>query len=375
MTKQCELCGAKWSKNCNVSFHLIPKDPVLRKKWVDACKLQKFIKHPDKLSSIKICSAHFEANSYVPNNNSNNYRFLKPDAVPSLNIEENHNLDEEEIEAVDTSEQLLCYVELQSQYLLNQSSDKTADLNDKNNDKVEDLNDLYDENTILLMEKTEESDNENSHNENAEQEISGWFTPINEITDDDDNITNTSSVRKTDRKIRQSAHFGQLTEEHFDSLKSRQIYLALMNKKLKEKEMKIRNLKKQNMRLSQKVEFYSKLVATFKGKKLITIEAARELLETGTPVLDALIKRKLELELEDKQKLEYTEDLQAFAITLHYYSSKAYNYVRQTFNNLLPNSRTIKKWMTDPGSPVSPGPTQQVSDDEVMFNDDTEENH
>lgn len=33
-----------------------------------------------------------------------------------------------------------------------------------------------------------------------------------------------------------------------------------------------------------------------------------------------------------------------FALTLHYYSPRAYEYVRQEFNNCLPHSKTISKW-------------------------------
>jgi len=36
--------------------------------------------------------------------------------------------------------------------------------------------------------------------------------------------------------------------------------------------------------------------------------------------------------------------LRSFALTLNFYSSKAYNYVRKKFRNLLPESSTIRKW-------------------------------
>lgn len=43
-------------------------------------------------------------------------------------------------------------------------------------------------------------------------------------------------------------------------------------------------------------------------------------------------------------KKKYSEELRKFALTLNFYSSKAYEYVNQTFKNLLPERSTIRKW-------------------------------
>lgn len=43
-------------------------------------------------------------------------------------------------------------------------------------------------------------------------------------------------------------------------------------------------------------------------------------------------------------KKMYTKELKAFAITLNFYSSRAYNYVRETFDLCLPSERTIRRW-------------------------------
>lgn len=54
-----------------------------------------------------------------------------------------------------------------------------------------------------------------------------------------------------------------------------------------------------------------------------------------------------------KQKGEYSELLKKFAITLHFYSPAAYEYLRQSLNNFLPHINTIRKWhnavVGDPG--------------------------
>lgn len=41
---------------------------------------------------------------------------------------------------------------------------------------------------------------------------------------------------------------------------------------------------------------------------------------------------------------QFDSRLKSFALTLHYYSPRAYEYVRQEFDNCLPHSKTISKW-------------------------------
>lgn len=41
---------------------------------------------------------------------------------------------------------------------------------------------------------------------------------------------------------------------------------------------------------------------------------------------------------------KYPEELRTFALTLHFYSSSAYSYIRKTFNNCLPHPKTLTRW-------------------------------
>lgn len=47
---------------------------------------------------------------------------------------------------------------------------------------------------------------------------------------------------------------------------------------------------------------------------------------------------------EDVSRGKYPPALRRFALTLHFYSPKAYGYVRSTFNTCLPHPRTVQKW-------------------------------
>jgi hypothetical protein len=41
---------------------------------------------------------------------------------------------------------------------------------------------------------------------------------------------------------------------------------------------------------------------------------------------------------------KFPPELRAFALTLHFYSSSAYDYVRTTFGKCLPHPTTLRKW-------------------------------
>lgn len=45
-----------------------------------------------------------------------------------------------------------------------------------------------------------------------------------------------------------------------------------------------------------------------------------------------------------KVKGRYSTSIRSFALTLHFYSAKAYKYVRKYWSNLLPHPATIREW-------------------------------
>lgn len=51
--------------------------------------------------------------------------------------------------------------------------------------------------------------------------------------------------------------------------------------------------------------------------------------------------------LEGPSRQKYSEKLKSFVLTLHYYSPRAYTYLRDTFNKTLPDPRTIRRWYAD----------------------------
>lgn len=61
-----------------------------------------------------------------------------------------------------------------------------------------------------------------------------------------------------------------------------------------------------------------------------------------------------------KKSKQYSPKLRAFALTLHFYSPRAYSYVRSVFNNRLPAISTIRKWFSSING--KPGFSQEAFD-------------
>lgn len=51
-------CDSYSDRGSNVSFHTLPRSPVLREKWTDNLKINM------KLKKILVCSKHFQPDDY-----------------------------------------------------------------------------------------------------------------------------------------------------------------------------------------------------------------------------------------------------------------------------------------------------------------------
>ncbi|RVE44549.1 hypothetical protein evm_010795 [Chilo suppressalis] len=105
---------------------------------------------------------------------------------------------------------------------------------------------------------------------------------------------------------------------------------------------KIRRIQRQNRYLKKKNESYKTLVSTLKEKFGLDRNAENDLMYKATVVelQKSLIKRSKQ----NKHPKLYTAPLRKFALTLHYYSTAAYKYVRDFYNKALPHPRTICRW-------------------------------
>lgn len=59
--------------------------------------------------------------------------------------------------------------------------------------------------------------------------------------------------------------------------------------------------------------------------------------------------------LGNKHREKYPEQVRHFCLALHYYSPRAYEYVRKAFNNHIPNEKSIKNWLSNSDLKADPG--------------------
>ena len=103
-------------------------------------------------------------------------------------------------------------------------------------------------------------------------------------------------------------------------------------------------------RLKKKAKSLKDITKELSDKNLIT-STCQEMLESnffGVPF--ALLKR---MNLKSGKGSKYSPELKSFALTLQFYSSKAYEFVSKTFNLALPHQVQVRKWYAK--VPAEPG--------------------
>ena len=88
MVRSCAAfgCTNKWKADSDITFHRIPKDVNLRKKWIQNIKREGKL---PKDENFLICSIHFEENCFQRDlqaelMGTKRKRLLTADAVPTL---------------------------------------------------------------------------------------------------------------------------------------------------------------------------------------------------------------------------------------------------------------------------------------------------
>lgn len=130
----------------------------------------------------------------------------------------------------------------------------------------------------------------------------------------------------------------------------RKLDLSLQNEE--ELKKKIKHEQTTNSRLRKKVKSLKEIVQTLKKKNLVTDQCATLLESTFTGVSNSIMQRILK-QNKNKNPGKYSNELRSFAMTLNFYSAKAYRFVRKTFQLALPHPAVIRKWyhsiQGDPG--------------------------
>lgn len=119
--------------------------------------------------------------------------------------------------------------------------------------------------------------------------------------------------------------------------------LSITQDTIKKQNKKIKRLTEQNRRRVQKIHTLLTIIECLKKNTLVSDEQA-ESLKTLNVTTKELNSRQLKNAAGTISTSKYSPVLRSFALTLYYYSSKAYSYVRKVFNLCLPHPHTIQKW-------------------------------
>ena len=127
--------------------------------------------------------------------------------------------------------------------------------------------------------------------------------------------------------------------------------LNTVNKALESYHKRLKLSQQRSRRLAKKVKSMETVIRDLKEKNLLSQQAAENLSASFSGGALELIKRCMNKG--QNSKAVYPAELRAFALTLQFYSARAYDYVRQTFNNCLPHPKTLSEWYScingDPG--------------------------
>ena len=113
---------------------------------------------------------------------------------------------------------------------------------------------------------------------------------------------------------------------------------AKYRERLKQKDNKLRNLRRKNIRLEKNVKG---LILQIKAARLLNDELSNSLMENFGHIATQIVKNEAK-NMSSTCGSRYGNEIKEFALTLHFYSPKAYKFVRKSLH--LPHPATLRSW-------------------------------
>ena len=149
--------------------------------------------------------------------------------------------------------------------------------------------------------------------------------------------------RSSDEQVSPSCKPSKVPKQHhndhpYSNKLSPRKLKARYEKKLKQKNKTIKNLRKKNLRKEKKI---CDLISKLHAYQLLSEELSVTLNESFGHLTTTLIKNEAK-NIDNATGSRYTEEVKEFATTLHFYSPRAYRFVRKALH--LPHPATIRSW-------------------------------
>ncbi|RVE39890.1 hypothetical protein evm_015460, partial [Chilo suppressalis] len=118
-----------------------------------------------------------------------------------------------------------------------------------------------------------------------------------------------------------------------DNLHKKKLTIDLQKKKLKRLNQKVRRFRNRN-------ESLKNILKNLKDRNFISPDLYNTLNDNivAADLFNNFNRKKL------KRNIRYTHVIKKFCLTLNYYSPRAYDYIRQSFDSCLPHRKTLAKW-------------------------------
>ncbi|KAH9627897.1 hypothetical protein HF086_015341, partial [Spodoptera exigua] len=133
--------------------------------------------------------------------------------------------------------------------------------------------------------------------------------------------------------------------------RKRKLQKIIVNKEclIKKQRLKIRRIQAQNRRLKKKFNKMQDVLNDLQKKFSLQDEDISVLKNLNVKIQELTNRMIAKSTGGGPSKQKYSPALRSFALTLDYYSPKAYEYVRKTFDTCLPDRRTLRKWYQNMG--------------------------
>ncbi len=119
-----------------------------------------------------------------------------------------------------------------------------------------------------------------------------------------------------------------------------------LRSKFEEKKLQLRMAQQSVRRLKSRVKSLKDILNEVKKKNFLSSDAV-EHVESALDLIPAGILKRMQVKGKSPlvgPKSAISEEMKKFASTLHFYSTKAYDFVRKSFHKALPHPSTIRKW-------------------------------
>ena len=151
------------------------------------------------------------------------------------------------------------------------------------------------------------------------------------------------------RPLPSTSHTAAVSSEHSycvqESPRKLKREAATLQDRLECYQKKLKSVQQTSRRLVKKVESLEDVIKMLKRKDLVSdncISVLEKCLSGASlQLILCLLAKHKHIPFSHQQ---YPPELRAFALTLNFYSTKAYNFVRNTFDLCLPHHKTISKW-------------------------------